>query len=84
MSRTITVELSEKQYHIIEEMARTEYRTIENTWAMLAANGFIYILCDRDVCVKKLEEDRDFDGPEVQFYNDKEMEAIVGEIPLKQ
>ena len=40
MDLAIQIKLTEKQYHLLKEMARKEYRTIGNTATMLLAEGF--------------------------------------------
>ena len=84
MEYAISIKLTEKQYHLIKEMAKGEYRTMGNTLAMLAASGFHWYIQDHEVCVKRVEQDRDSEQGEYQWYRDPEMIEIMETMPLNQ
>ena len=85
MEYAISIKLTEKQYHILRDMAKEEYRTIGNTATMLMAEGFAWYLEDHDICIYKRPEDQDPECVrEFQRYTDKELKEIFSEIPLIQ
>lgn len=84
MEYAISIKLTEKQYHLIKEMAHSEYRTIGNTVAMLAATGFKWYIEERDIYVKRMEHDRDPGKGEYQYYTDQEMKDTIDTMPFNQ
>lgn len=84
MEYAISIKLTEKQFHVIKEMARGEYRTIGNTLAMLAATGFSFYIQDNGVYIKKRDEDRSPDKDDFQYYKDDELVQVFDSIPFIQ
>jgi len=84
MEYAISIKLTEKQYHMIREMAHSEYQTIGNTMAMLAATGFKMYIEERDVYVKRMQSDRDPEKGEYQYYTDQELKDSLDTMPFNQ
>ena len=84
MDYAISIKLTENQYNVLKEMARREYRTMGNLFAMLAVHGLGFYLTDHDIRVKKTEEDKDPNGNDYQYYTDQELEAVFELAPLRQ
>lgn len=84
MEYAISIKLTEKQYHVLKNMAKDEYRTIGNTAAMLMATGFGWYIEDRDIYIDKTPEDRLPEAGEYQRYTDKELKGIFDSIPFNQ
>lgn len=84
MDYAISIKLTKKQYHLIKEMAHSEYRTIGNTVAMLAATGFKWYIEERDIYVKRMECDRDPEKGEYQYYTDQELKDTIDTMPFNQ
>ena len=73
MEYAISIKLTEKQFHILKGMAQSEYRTVGNMVGALIAEGINFYLTERNVCVKKMEEDCTTDNPSYEHYNDNEI-----------
>lgn len=84
MDLAIQIKLTEKQYHLLKEMARSQYRTIGNTATMLMAEGFNWYLEDHEVYVNRMERDKDSEKGDYQYYTDPEMKEIFNSMPLNQ
>lgn len=84
MDLAIQIKLTEKQYHLLKEMARSQYRTIGNTATMLMAEGFNWYLEDHEVYVNRMERDKDSEKGHHQYYTDPEMKEIFNSMPLNQ
>lgn len=84
MDYAISIKLTENQYNVLREMARHEYRTMGNLLSMLAVYGLGFYLNDRDINIRKTEEDRDPDGNEYQYYTDLELEKVFENAPVRQ
>lgn len=84
MDYAISIKLTENQYNVLREMARHEYRTMGNLLSMLAVYGLGFYLNDRDINIRKTEEDRDPDGNEYQYYTDLELEKVFENAPVLQ
>jgi hypothetical protein len=84
MDYAISIGLTKNQYDVLKALARREYRTMGNTFAMLAVHGLGFYLTDHDIVVKKTEADRDPNGNEYQYYTDQELEKVFEFLPLHQ
>ena len=84
MDYAISIKLTEKQYHLMKEMAHSEYRTMGNTVAMLVTTGFKYYIEEHDIFVKQMECDRDPEKGEYQYYNDQELKDTIDTMPFIQ
>ena len=84
MDLAIQIKLTQKQYHLLKEMARSQYRTIGNTATMLMAEGFNWYLEDHEVYVNRMELDKDPEKGDYQYYTDPEMKEIFNSMPLNQ
>jgi len=84
MDYAISIKLSERQYHFLKELAQSEYRTIGNCFAMLAAEGMHYYLADHSVYVDKLPEDCSTDEDSNHHYAESEVVKVFAGIPLIQ
>lgn len=84
MDYAISIKLTENQYNVLREMARHEYRTMGNLLSMLAVHGLGFYLNDRDINIRKTEEDRDPNGNEYQYYTDLELEKVFENAPVLQ
>ena len=84
MDYTLSIGLTKNQYDVLKALAQREYRTMGNTFAMLAVHGLGFYLTDHDIVVKKTEADRDPNGNEYQYYTDQELEEVFESLPLIQ
>jgi hypothetical protein len=79
MDYAISIRLTEKQYHVLKNMAHSEYRTMGNMVGALIAEGIHFFLTDRSVSVRKIEEDCVTDHPRCEYYRDEEViETLTG------
>ena len=84
MELAINIKLTEHQYYLLKEMARQEYRTLGNTFAMLAAEGLNYFFVDNSVYIKKRPEHCETDHPNHEHYGEGEIIEEFAKIPLQQ
>lgn len=84
MDYAISIKLTEQQYYLLQQMARQEYRTIGNTFSMLAAEGLSYYLVDKSIYIKKKPEHCTSDNPEHEHYTDPQLIEEFAKIPLQQ
>jgi hypothetical protein len=84
MDYAISIRLTEKQYHILKNMAKCEYRTLGNMTTALLAEGIQFYLVDRSVCVKKMENDCTTENPQYEHYTDQEIIEELIKIPALQ
>ena len=84
MDYAVSIKLTEKQYHLIKEMAKDQYRTIGNTLAMFVVEGFKWYVQDHEVYIKRMECDRISTGGDYQFYTDEESIETLDQMPLTQ
>ncbi len=84
MDYPLSIELTKNQYDVLKALAQREYRTMGNTFAMLAVHGLGFYLTDHEITVKKTEADRDPNGNEYQYYTDQELEKVFESLPLLQ
>ena len=73
MDYAISIKLTERQYHMLKNMAKSEYRTIGNMVGALIGEGINFYLTDRAVYVKKMEEDCTSENPRYEHYTDQEV-----------
>jgi hypothetical protein len=84
MDYAISIRLTEKQYHVLKNMAHAEYRTMGNMVGALIAEGTHFYLADHCVAVRKIEKDCVTDHPKCEYYKDEEVIETLTGIPLIQ
>ena len=78
ISFTVTAE----QFHILKELARKEYRSLDNLPTTLLAIGYQWYSEDHPIYVQKRPKDRDPDKSDWQLYEDEEVMAEIQRIPF--
>ena len=81
MDHVISIKLTEEQYTILKGLAKKEYRTLGNTYSMLAAYG---IDCWLETHEAHVEKNTVPGQSSPFFYSDKELREAFGGIPLNQ
>jgi len=81
MEHAISIKLTHEQYHILKALSKEQYRTLGNTFSMLAAYGLGYWLECNETFVKK--EGSSEEGG-YSYYRDSELKASFDTIPLNQ
>ena len=84
MDYAISIRLTEKQYHVLKNMAESEYRTMGNMIGALIGEGIHFFLTDRCVAVRKMEEECVTDHPRCEYYKDEEVIETLTKIALIQ
>ena len=84
MDHAIPIKLTEKQYHILSQMAKVEYRTIGNMVGALIAEGISFYLTERNVPVKKMQEDWTREDGQYEYYTDGEVQDALVTIAVLQ
>ncbi len=84
MDYAISIRLTEKQYHVLKNMAEAEYRTMGNMVGALIAEGVNFFLTERSVCVRKMAEECVTDHPKCEYYRDEEVIETLTRIALIQ
>ena len=81
MDHVISIKLTEKQYTILKGLAKEQYRTLGNTYSMLAAYGINLWLETHETYV---ERNTDPEQSGHSYYSDKELREAFDGIPLNQ
>ena len=81
MQHAISIKLTHEQYTILKALSKEQYRTLGNTFSMLAAYGLGFWLECNEAYVKK--EDPSEEGG-CSYYQDSEIKASFDTIPLNQ
>jgi hypothetical protein len=84
MTASFTIQLTDQQLYILQEIAEDHYRTMDNLLGLLIAEGLKFYGFSHEYCVKKRQEDRDSSGLEFQHYKDEEVEKIFATLPFLQ
>ena len=84
MSTQLTINLTDQQLYILQEIAEDHYRTMDNLLGLLITEGLKFYGFSHEFCVKKRQEDRDLNGTEYQSYKDEEVEKIFATLPFFQ
>ena len=84
MSKQLTINLTDQQLYILQEIAEDHYRTMDNLLGLLITEGLKFYGFSHECCVKKRREDCDSRGTEYQIYKDEEVEKIFATLPFVQ
>jgi hypothetical protein len=85
MDYAISIRLSEHQYYLLKEMARQQYRTLGNAYAMLAAEGLRFYFVDNEsVYIKKKLDHCETSNPQRENYTEQELIDAFAKIPTQQ
>ena len=84
MTASFTIQLTDQQLYILQEIAKDHYRTMDNLLGSLITEGLKFYGFSHEYCVKKRQEDRDSSGLEFQHYKDEEVEKIFATLPFLQ
>ena len=80
--RTLSINMTDRQYDVLSSWAKSEYRDVENLFSMFAIQGLECYKYSHELCVLKTDDDRDPSGSERQYYSDDELEEILKTIPF--
>ena len=80
----VSIKLTDDQFEVLKNFAHADYRTTQNTLAMLISVGLNWHLEDSGLYVKKINKHRDPDGSEYQYYSDRELKDIFESLPFIQ
>jgi hypothetical protein len=84
MDYAVSIKLTERQYQMLKNMAKSEYRTVGNMIGALIGEGINFYLTDRSVCVRKMEEDCTTNHPRCEYYKDQEVIDELTKIAVLQ
>lgn len=85
MDYAISIRLSEHQYYLLKEMARQQYRTLGNAYAMLAAEGLrFYFVYNESVYIEKRLDHCETSNPQRENYTEQELIDAFAKIPTQQ
>ena len=82
MATSFTINFTDQQLHILQDIAEDHYRTLNNFIGLLIVEGLKSYGFTNEICVKKRQEDRDPAGPEWQHYKDDEITEIFSNLPF--
>jgi len=80
----VSIKLTDEQFEVLKNLSRADYRTTQNTLAMLINVGLHWHLEESELYVKKINQHRDPDGSEYQYYSDCELKDIFESLPYIQ
>jgi hypothetical protein len=81
-NHVISFTVTAKQFHILKELARKEYRSLNNLTTTLLAIGYQIYSEDHSIYVQKRPKDRDPDKSDWQLYEDEEVMTEIQRIPF--
>jgi hypothetical protein len=80
MAHSITLNLTEEQQHVLNELAAYEFRTSQNLLGMFICLGLSCHLENMFVLVKKPEQNLEHPN---SHYSDAEIEAVLATLPFQ-